>query len=233
MKKLNHRGFSLPHLLLFIVILGLIGGTGWYVYNSNKKANKSLDNASADTNLNLKKKAGDEKTEADPYEGWKTYTTKYEKMSFKYPSDLTLTDTSTATTNQDNVTPGMDKIKLTSASGFEISIQTGLYGIGGGCEECTIDFADPVSVAGANYFINYVNPGTGKIRSITVSKTNDDFIGSIDGKTITISGTNNKAATLISGSFRSGDQIVEKPLAQYKADPCVVDFKKLIQSISY
>ncbi|MDB5163620.1 MAG: hypothetical protein JWS12_237 [Candidatus Saccharibacteria bacterium] len=49
MKKLNSRGFSAVEGLLILVIVGIIGFVGWYVYKSNKDANKSLSNASQST----------------------------------------------------------------------------------------------------------------------------------------------------------------------------------------
>lgn len=45
MKKLNAKGFSPLHILLLIVMVGLIGGVGYYVYSSQKKTNTALDNA--------------------------------------------------------------------------------------------------------------------------------------------------------------------------------------------
>lgn len=39
--KLNQQGFSVLEGLLIIVILGLIGGTGYFVYQANKAANKN------------------------------------------------------------------------------------------------------------------------------------------------------------------------------------------------
>lgn len=43
MKK-NQNGFSLLEGLLLLVIAGIIGGVGWYVWDSNKKANDSFNN---------------------------------------------------------------------------------------------------------------------------------------------------------------------------------------------
>lgn len=232
--KRHQEGFGAIGILLIVVIIGVISGAGWFVYNSHKNANNSANSTNKSTDS---AKAADKavtKSAPDPYDGWKTYTTTYEKMSFKYPTDLTIADTSHASVaSQDNVTPGMDTLKLTGTGGFAISIQTGLEGIGAGCPECTIDFSDPVTLAGANYYINYVNSGDGKISSVTVSKITNDFVGGVDGKTIVITGTTNKAATLISAAFHNGDIIIGKTLEQYKADHFVSEFKLLVQSISY
>ncbi len=45
MKKLNSKGSSPLHIVLILVIVGLIAGVGYYVYNSQKKTNTALDNA--------------------------------------------------------------------------------------------------------------------------------------------------------------------------------------------
>jgi hypothetical protein len=44
MKK-NQKGFSIFEGLLLIIIVGMIGGVGYFVYNSQKNTNISLDNA--------------------------------------------------------------------------------------------------------------------------------------------------------------------------------------------
>jgi hypothetical protein len=41
----NHKGFSAVAVLLIFIIVGVIGGTGWYVWNSNKKTNSLLNSA--------------------------------------------------------------------------------------------------------------------------------------------------------------------------------------------
>lgn len=42
MKK-NQRGFSTIETVLIVVIVGVIGGVGWFVYNSQKKTSQTLD----------------------------------------------------------------------------------------------------------------------------------------------------------------------------------------------
>lgn len=46
MKKLNQKGIGVVEVLLLLVLVGLIAAVGYYVYNSQKKTNESLDNAS-------------------------------------------------------------------------------------------------------------------------------------------------------------------------------------------
>lgn len=43
--KNNQKGFSAVEGLLILVIVGIIGGVGYFVYNSQKSTNTSLDNA--------------------------------------------------------------------------------------------------------------------------------------------------------------------------------------------
>jgi type II secretory pathway pseudopilin PulG len=45
MKKLQN-GFSAVEALLIVIIVGMLGGVGWYVWNANNQANKNLDSAS-------------------------------------------------------------------------------------------------------------------------------------------------------------------------------------------
>ena len=63
----NQNGFSVVEALLIFVIVGTIGGTGWYVYNSNKKTNDLLNSADNTKILNpsKSKKAEHAKEEVD------------------------------------------------------------------------------------------------------------------------------------------------------------------------
>ncbi|MEI7818940.1 MAG: hypothetical protein WCI47_02375 [bacterium] len=68
----------------------------------------------------------------DPYDGWKSFTLKYEKFSFKYPANWTITDKSVV----DPDLGGYDAITVKSPDGFAISMRTSVWGIGGSCEDC-------------------------------------------------------------------------------------------------
>jgi uncharacterized protein (UPF0333 family) len=57
-KRLNQKGFGALEVLLLLVIVGIIGGAGWYVYQSQKKTNESLDKA----NQNIETIAQNKKT---------------------------------------------------------------------------------------------------------------------------------------------------------------------------
>lgn len=50
----NQKGFTLVEELLIFIIVVIIGGTGFYVYQSGKQADKNLQNSS--TNAKFAKK---------------------------------------------------------------------------------------------------------------------------------------------------------------------------------
>ena len=87
--KLNTKGFSPLNILLLVVIVGLIGGVGYYVYNSQKKTNTELDNAAmsqGEPQKSEKKKEESKKTEEkDETADWKLYTSEKGGYSFRYP----------------------------------------------------------------------------------------------------------------------------------------------------
>ena len=56
----NQQGFSALHVLLVIIILGIVGGTGYYVWQSTSNANDLLSTSdSTNTNANTKEAAKD------------------------------------------------------------------------------------------------------------------------------------------------------------------------------
>jgi hypothetical protein len=88
MKK-NQSGFSAIAALLILVIVGIIGGTGWYVVQANNKATDTLDNAGLGTTAKAKKKKQTTPTpasQADPTTNWTAYSSKAGEFSLKYPS---------------------------------------------------------------------------------------------------------------------------------------------------
>ena len=102
MKKINNEsGFSAVELLLVIVIVVLLGFMGWYIYHNDHKTNVSVSKSSS--------------TSTSVYSGWKTFTTGYQKLSFKYPNNWVLTDNSTSN--------GNDFLSIKSPAGLTVDMQ--------------------------------------------------------------------------------------------------------------
>lgn len=88
-KKLNQKGFSAVEALLIVIILAILGGTGYYVYHANSKATDNQNKAQTDANTAAphKKNAKSAKSSSKqkyltvtqwgvrfPYSGSDTYT---------------------------------------------------------------------------------------------------------------------------------------------------------------
>lgn len=79
----NTHGFAVVEGLLILVIVGILGGVGWYVYDAQKKSNASLDKA-GDTSLTTKFPKKDEQKPAEqPTDETKDWT-KVEFKKIKY-----------------------------------------------------------------------------------------------------------------------------------------------------
>src|SRR3989344_1891275 len=50
----NQKGFSVVEGVLILVIIGLLGGVGWYVWDSNKKTKQVLDNTDKGSSVSNK-----------------------------------------------------------------------------------------------------------------------------------------------------------------------------------
>jgi hypothetical protein len=95
-----------------IIVIAFIGVGSYYAYRSYHKQNISTSSY-ADARL-------------DPYKGWKTYTLKYEKLTFMYPPSWSIDDTTdwigpTGVINN----PGLDGLAVNGPDSFQISIEAG------------------------------------------------------------------------------------------------------------
>ena len=125
-KLQNQSGFSAVEGLLILVVVGILGFTGWYVLQAKSNADKSLNSNHSTAPIIKKKAAADTKTPipdvtlADP-EGWKKCEHKVEKVSFSYPATWT-GDCKFVDTNGDGKKYGLD---LTTPAKFPESFQVG------------------------------------------------------------------------------------------------------------
>jgi len=71
----NEAGFGAAESLLILVIVAIIGFTGWYVYHAKQTSGKNNTTSASAT-----------PTPTSVYAGWKTYTSSAEKATFKYPA---------------------------------------------------------------------------------------------------------------------------------------------------
>jgi len=88
-KLKNSMGFSAVEVLLILVVIGILGFTGWFVYHSQKVANKDYSSeSSVQTSTNQKSttpSASNAKTKA--MATWSDFSNTAIGLKFRYPSD--------------------------------------------------------------------------------------------------------------------------------------------------
>lgn len=137
----NVKGFTVVEALLIILVIAVIGFGGYYVWHTQHT--KSTTKTTASTKLN-------------PYAGWKTYTLKKERLSFKYPSNWAIKSMSDASN---------DYILLNGTNGFEMTI-------GAGSEVSAVENY-PASCIGQSDKVTFVNR-TAYLDFITVDQFNSN-----------------------------------------------------------
>ena len=127
----NEKGFSAIELIMIVVIVVLIGGLGYIVYKNKHQPTKVV----TVTKTVVAPTKSNTATTKDPYSGWNTTTLKYEQISYKYPTNWTITDKSSAMPKSQNscIYPGHDLITLTSPTGTQMNFNAGqdCFGDGG------------------------------------------------------------------------------------------------------
>lgn len=125
----KQSGFSAVIVLLSILVVTAIGFTGYYVWNTQQgKKNDTKNDSSASTTVDQQPAA---KTVV-----YKNICLKNEPLCLDYPEDWKAQLSSSDVANDASSYPN-DNLKITSANGAVLEIQTGIDGIGGGCEDET------------------------------------------------------------------------------------------------
>jgi hypothetical protein len=129
----NQKGFSAVEAVIVLIIIGLIGFGGWYVWHSkvNTAKNSTTDGSSVGGKSSSKKPSGQQATV------FKEYKNTSVGLSFKYPDTWDLTE------NLSNIRDLGDEgvISVVSPNGLALHINPNYGGKGGGCLD------DPTDVA--------------------------------------------------------------------------------------
>jgi len=127
----NSLGFSAVEALLILVVVGILGFSGWFVYHSQKVANKDYNYSSS---------AASKTATVNPYAGWKQYCSDAGSACFKYPA------TWSASTSESE-DPNITGLTLTSPSKSTlVTFNPVIGGLGGACEPGVCSF-DTISIA--------------------------------------------------------------------------------------
>lgn len=216
----NEKGIAV--IIWVILVAVVISGIAYIGYRTYQARHKT-------TALNTEQLATQATAQVtDPYEGWKDLYLKYEKINLKYPNSLNPVDKSHT---GGNVAPGMDDISFTSPSSLKLSINTGLYGIGGTCLGCKIVYSEPISLLGQHYYLNYIDNGNGEggISYIVVVSNATGWMGVIQGNNI--KADNTEKAYI--GIVIQYTDLKSKSLETYQKDQNLQILKQIIKSMSY
>jgi len=97
-KLSNHSGFGVLEALLILVLIGVLGFTGWFVYRAQKTADKSY-NSQSSAQLSTTKKAI---KSVDTYAGWKAFCSGVTNACFKYDPSWTFAECEPQQINMQN-----------------------------------------------------------------------------------------------------------------------------------
>lgn len=144
----NAKGFTIVEVLLVLIAITLISGAAYFVEKHRSENNQVTGNVAT-----TKAKTTNS---YNPYIGWNSATLKYEKLSFQYPPNWTLKNTSyiAGSPNVSCVNPGTDNATLAISSYESMILQTG--------SACSATSATqvaslPITVLGNKYFISILD----------------------------------------------------------------------------
>jgi prepilin-type N-terminal cleavage/methylation domain-containing protein len=85
--KANQKGFSVVEVLIVIVVVGLLGAVGWFIYDRQK--DKTSD-STATTSTTKTSTTPQTNETVDPYKDWQLYCDTRAKSCLKYPQGWNL-----------------------------------------------------------------------------------------------------------------------------------------------
>ncbi len=224
--KNNESGFSAVEILIIIVIVLLIGFTGYLIYQKDQNQKTSL--------VKFKPSISNQTVNptANQYSGWKTYIMPREKASFMYPSDWQLN-----VQNDSNIT-NTDSFVLTSPTGTSLNIAA-VDNAGFGGDDSQIVGSDQISFIGKSAYIqyrSYINPdGTynSSIDELSLSSSPDQHYSLViaNNNLTNAQSLGTETAFNINMNFADGLSLANIDAANTNTD--TKDFKLILQSAKY
>lgn len=164
-------------MIAIILIAGAAFGAYQFEHSRAVKAEKRQQSQidSLKKQINSSQKPTDTKSTsstaaADPYAGWKTYTLKYEKLTFKYPANWQPKDYS----NGPNENPNTDVVDFVAPDGFVFDIIDGMKP-GGDPKTLVPDSPWPVTFADQSMYLVFSHPSESKL-----THQNSNSVGGMD-----------------------------------------------------
>lgn len=217
--------------LQIFALLVLVGLVAYGVFAWKNTQITTLNNQIADLKKQVNDLQASSSQTAEPE--WKSYTTKYEKLTFSYPSSAKVVETDTP--GGSNLDPGSEVVTVTTTSGLGLKIWNGADGIGGACPDCKNVKNDTLKLFGGTSYLNYVDQGDGTISALVVATSKDAFMSSeYKSKNITIKSSGEATLNLYNIAFYDSDGApTNKKLADFTGDATLADLKKIVESFSY
>jgi Tfp pilus assembly protein PilV len=236
----NQKGFTIVEALLIILILAVIGFGGYYVYHTNNKTKSASASTTAAKTSTANSTKSTVATAANPYSGWKTYTTKYEKITFQYPSNWTLKDNSlTMAEVNDDMAPvnctlnsGTDVVLLTSPSGSTLGMATGQECHSGAQEGTYVGFT-PISVLGGSDYIAYETSPTDSSSVIAATISTSSTVGYDYPASKNITGSSNPWNQFTYTPTGTINPNQGEPLSTFESNPNLATSKLILESFKY
>lgn len=119
----SQAGFAAIEIVIVILLLSAISVAGYFAFSAKQKSEINTTPISVPPVRSS--------PTPDPYKDWKTYTSRCASMSFKYPSDWTVTAQSGDYKQFDPCNPV--PVNITSPSGNILAWVPWVYGDGPGC----------------------------------------------------------------------------------------------------
>ncbi len=229
--KTNQDGFSGVELVLVVLVVVLIAAAGYLVYRNHHTSNinkiVSVQGNSTKSSSNT--------ISSSSTNGWKTYELTYEKLKFKYPSTWTVTNLNQGTGQYDNVWfrgPNLSvKIleegnNICSPSGSSESVFP------------VLDSSTSFTFAGQPEYLSFYHNGItnasnkGEIIIVGVSADQTGY-HCVPAKNDIMGSSSDIQAYLQFYSENGIGQTISYPMTALSSNQNYLDFKLLLQSMSY